>query len=70
MPNARCPQCRQEIVERDTHFPFCSKRCKLLDLGAWASEKYRIAAVETDESEDAKPEQAEDGDPVLKVERS
>jgi endogenous inhibitor of DNA gyrase (YacG/DUF329 family) len=33
--------------------PFCSERCKLLDLGAWASEKYVIpgGAVQQDESE-------------------
>lgn len=26
--------------------PFCSERCKVIDLGAWASERYRVAAVE------------------------
>jgi len=31
--------------------PFCSQRCKLVDLGAWADERYRIAAVEPDDDE-------------------
>jgi endogenous inhibitor of DNA gyrase (YacG/DUF329 family) len=34
--------------------PFCSERCKLIDLGDWASERYRVAADEKpdDEAED------------------
>lgn len=39
-----CPQCR-ELVEYSTenpYRPFCSKRCKMIDLGEWASESYRI----------------------------
>lgn len=31
--------------------PFCSQRCKLVDLGQWADERYRIAAVEPDDDE-------------------
>jgi len=26
--------------------PFCSERCKLIDLGAWASERYRVPVIE------------------------
>ncbi len=39
-----CPQC-DEIVEwnEESRFrPFCSERCKLQDLGQWATESYRI----------------------------
>ncbi len=39
-----CPQCK-ELVEysTDNKFrPFCSERCKLIDLGEWATESYRI----------------------------
>jgi len=43
---ARCPQCKQELPAESPFFPFCSKRCKLLDLGAWAAERYRVAAIE------------------------
>jgi len=39
--------------------PFCSRRCKLIDLGAWAEEKYRVPVVE-DKDE---PEAAEPGEP-------
>ena len=50
----RCPQCRKPTVWDDNpHRPFCSERCRLLDLGAWADEDYRIAGRKVD------PEQAE-----------
>lgn len=32
-------------------FPFCSERCRLLDLGAWASEKYAVSDPVFDEAE-------------------
>jgi endogenous inhibitor of DNA gyrase (YacG/DUF329 family) len=51
MSDARCPQCQSEFQGRGSHFPFCSERCKLLDLGAWASERYSIPAVELDPQE-------------------
>ena len=40
-----CPQCRQMVrwTEDNPYRPFCSKRCRLLDLGAWADESHRIA---------------------------
>jgi endogenous inhibitor of DNA gyrase (YacG/DUF329 family) len=38
-----CPKCRKPIVwEGNAHRPFCSERCRLLDLGAWADESYRV----------------------------
>ena len=43
-----CPQCGTG-VEWDTANrwrPFCSERCKMMDLGAWASENYRIPVTE------------------------
>ena len=52
----KCPICKEETVwEENPYRPFCSERCKLIDLGAWASEKYRI------EGEDIKGE-SENGD--------
>jgi uncharacterized protein len=46
-----CPICR-EPVDSDTHsvFPFCSERCRLLDLGNWSSEKYAISESAWDET--------------------
>ncbi len=44
-----CPQCAGESVwsADNTYRPFCSERCKLIDLGAWASESYRVPVQET-----------------------
>ncbi|HSB34319.1 MAG TPA: DNA gyrase inhibitor YacG [Nitrospirota bacterium] len=39
----RCPICKKGAAWRDNPFrPFCSERCRLIDLGKWASENYRI----------------------------
>ncbi len=40
-----CPQCRKKVAwsEKNPYRPFCSERCKLIDLGAWADESHRIA---------------------------
>jgi endogenous inhibitor of DNA gyrase (YacG/DUF329 family) len=37
-----CPICKKEVVLGDPEFPFCSERCRLIDLGNWATEKYVI----------------------------
>jgi hypothetical protein len=50
-----CPHCGVRFETRAPVFPFCSERCKLLDLGAWASERYTIPVVETDTSESTLP---------------
>lgn len=40
-----CPRCHKPTVWQDNPFkPFCSERCKLIDLGAWASESYKLPA--------------------------
>lgn len=40
----RCPICKKPTdSEQDADFPFCSDRCRLQDLGAWASEKYVVS---------------------------
>jgi endogenous inhibitor of DNA gyrase (YacG/DUF329 family) len=39
----KCPICKKkEVVLGDPDFPFCSERCRMIDLGNWASEKYVI----------------------------
>ena len=46
-----CPTCRKPAdSETSPEFPFCSERCRLLDLGNWASEKYKISESVIDES--------------------
>ena len=57
----QCPHCTRQVTWPDTPtYPFCSERCQLIDLGAWASGEYRIpceplgeeeAWVETDDPE-------------------
>jgi len=38
-----CPTCNRQVEWQDNPFrPFCSERCKLLDLGKWVSEEYRV----------------------------
>ncbi|MBI4908990.1 MAG: DNA gyrase inhibitor YacG [Acidobacteria bacterium] len=39
----KCPNCKKEVPFGAPHMPFCSERCQLLDLGAWASEEYVIS---------------------------
>ena len=44
----RCPTCRTIVMVSDEHFPFCSDRCRLIDLGKWASVGYVISTPITD----------------------
>lgn len=48
-----CPSCGRpaEWSPQNRFRPFCSERCKLIDLGAWATERYRVAGQEKPESE-------------------
>ncbi len=49
-----CPICKKEVAADNPEMPFCSRRCRVLDLGNWAAEKYVIPG-------EAKPEnRAED----------
>ena len=45
----RCPKCGGESLwsAENKYRPFCSERCKLIYLGAWASESYRVPVQET-----------------------
>ena len=38
----KCPICKKDVAPGDPEFPFCSERCRILDLGNWAAEKYVI----------------------------
>ncbi len=37
-----CPICKKEVSPAEAEFPFCSARCRTIDLGNWASEKYVV----------------------------
>ena len=39
----KCPTCKRELEWSESEYrPFCSERCKLIDLGAWLAEKHAI----------------------------
>ena len=39
----QCPHCTRQVTWPETPtYPFCSERCRLIDLGLWASGEYRI----------------------------
>ena len=40
----RCPTCKKIVLAKDPDFPFCRDRCRLIDLGKWASGAYVISA--------------------------
>jgi endogenous inhibitor of DNA gyrase (YacG/DUF329 family) len=51
----KCPICDAEVEPRPKNqvFPFCSPRCKTIDLGKWLSEEYRVPTESADDDEDA-----------------
>jgi endogenous inhibitor of DNA gyrase (YacG/DUF329 family) len=58
----KCPQCGTHVpwLPESKWRPFCSERCKTIDVGAWASERYRIQTTEAPESSDATPAKRDD----------
>jgi len=48
-----CPICKNKTTwEENPWRPFCSERCKLIDLGKWVSDDYRIEGKEEDEEDE------------------
>jgi len=45
-----CPTCGKEVEWRPENAwrPFCSERCKMIDLGEWATENYKIPVADSD----------------------
>ena len=56
----KCPICQKEVKADNPEMPFCGERCRLIDLGNWASEKYVIS--EPADSSLPNKEHAEDED--------
>ena len=56
-----CPQCKKKIIwsPENTARPFCSERCKLIDLGEWADEKYKIPLTPDSSENTISPEDFE-----------
>jgi endogenous inhibitor of DNA gyrase (YacG/DUF329 family) len=62
----RCPNCKKVIgralgeqSREEKFYPFCSERCKLVDLGRWIDGKYRIITELKSEDEERKTEDGE-----------
>jgi uncharacterized protein len=53
MAKVRCPTCGREVKwdEQQKFRPFCSERCKMIDLGAWASDGYSIAGPDENDAD-------------------
>jgi uncharacterized protein len=53
----KCPICKKDVAFDDPEMPFCSERCRIIDLGNWASEKYVIPSpLQGNELEDESDE--------------
>jgi endogenous inhibitor of DNA gyrase (YacG/DUF329 family) len=50
----KCPICRKPVERNNPEFPFCSERCRLIDLGNWSSEKYVVSTpIKPDDADTA-----------------
>jgi len=56
----KCPRCKKEIEysDKNPYRPFCSKRCWLIDLGAWLKEEYVIEEKENQQKDETKESQS------------
>ena len=58
----RCPICKKAVKSADADFPFCSERCRTIDLGRWASGAYVISSPVKDADESIPESSPEDPD--------
>jgi hypothetical protein len=56
----RCPICKKPVALTDPSVPFCSERCRLIDLGKWASEEYVISTPVEQDSDNPDPDHEDD----------
>jgi endogenous inhibitor of DNA gyrase (YacG/DUF329 family) len=52
----KCPICKKEVAPGAPDFPFCSERCRIIDLGNWASERYVISSPAEPKEPSEKPD--------------
>jgi endogenous inhibitor of DNA gyrase (YacG/DUF329 family) len=55
----KCPICKKKVDPGSRYAPFCSERCRLIDLGNWADEKYRIPGRPVPGQEEEKEDREE-----------
>jgi uncharacterized protein len=58
LASLRCPTCRTLVLKDEPDFPFCSDRCRVIDLGKWASGAYKVSLP------------VEDPDTLLEIDRA
>jgi endogenous inhibitor of DNA gyrase (YacG/DUF329 family) len=58
----RCPICKKELKSTAPEFPFCSERCRTIDLGKWASGGYVISSPVNDAEESIREQTPDDPD--------
>jgi uncharacterized protein len=57
MPSLVCPTCRRTFEPADSPaMPFCSERCRLIDLGRWADERYAVPIDPSEEGSEPPPD--------------
>ncbi len=61
-PRVRCPTCQREVEwsARSAFRPFCSERCKMVDLGAWFAEERKVPGEPVDDLEGSAPPRSRD----------
>ena len=52
-----CSICAKEVNLGEPDFPFCNERCRLIDLGNWSAEKYRIATPASPQKDEEEPDE-------------
>jgi endogenous inhibitor of DNA gyrase (YacG/DUF329 family) len=62
MPLAvKCPICQTQVSwDGNPHRPFCSERCRLIDLGAWTEGRYRIPGARREQDSDLDDSEGEE----------
>jgi len=58
----KCPICKKEVEFGSPLMPFCSDRCRLIDLGMWSNEEYRIPSSQPATPSEKLAQEDEDGD--------
>ena len=64
MHDPSCPLCKKSVAHRGTNpsFPFCSPRCRAVDLGKWLGEEYRVPDQRAGEHESDRPSVPDPGE--------
>lgn len=58
----KCPVCKKEVLWQGNPFrPFCSERCRQIDLGLWVSEEYRIPGEDAEKDKEGEETNDDEG---------